>query len=159
MRVFIGIGSNLGRPCEQIKMVVEDIKLILNTNLISCSKLYKSAPIGPKDQPNYINAVIELDLNLKPHLLLNRLQSIEQQYGRMYKRYWGERTLDLDLLLYGELILNDGHLTIPHLELAIRPFVVYPLADLDPELNIPGVGKIEQLVKQCPYNYLQRAKI
>ena len=159
MRVFIGLGSNLGKPCEQIEMAVEDIQSILNADLIAYSALYKSSPIGPQDQPDYINAVVELNLKFEPHLLLNRLQSIEQQYGRIHKRYWGERTLDLDLLLYGKLILNDGYLTIPHPEIAIRPFVIYPLADLNPQLEIPGVGNVEKLIKQCPYNLQQMKNI
>ena len=156
MRVFIGLGSNLGEPSKQIKMAVRDIILTLSTDIIACSALYESIPMGPQDQPNYINAVIELNIKHNPRLLLNQLQNVEQRYGRIRKRRWGERTLDLDILLYGELILNDKQLTIPHPEIAVRPFVIYPLASLDPQLEISGVGSIGQLVRQCPCNGLQQ---
>ncbi|OUR63976.1 2-amino-4-hydroxy-6-hydroxymethyldihydropteridine diphosphokinase [Methylophaga sp. 42_25_T18] len=158
MRVFIGLGSNLESPLEQIKTAVNDMQLMLETEFIACSSLYKSPPMGPQDQPDYINAVIELDTELAPHLLLDQLQQIEQQHGRIRKRHWGERTLDLDLLVYGDVIIHDERLTVPHPGIATRAFVLYPLAELDEQLVIPGCGKVKQLVKLCPRDGLQQVE-
>ncbi|PCH65626.1 MAG: 2-amino-4-hydroxy-6-hydroxymethyldihydropteridine diphosphokinase [Gammaproteobacteria bacterium] len=158
MRVFIGLGSNLERPLEQIKTAVKDMQLMSETKFIACSSLYKSPPMGPQDQPDYINAVIELDTELAPHLLLDHLQKIEQQHGRIRKRHWGERTLDLDLLVYGDVVISDERLTVPHPGIATRAFVLYPLAELDEQLVIPSIGKVEQLVKHCPRDGLQQVE-
>ncbi len=158
MRVFIGLGSNLENPLEQIKTAIKDMKAMVDTELVACSSLYKSPPMGPQDQPDYINAVIELDTILTPHSLLDELQKIEQQHGRVRKRHWGERTLDLDVLVYGEQILNDDRLIVPHPGIAERAFVVYPLAELDNSLVIPGLGNVAQLVEACPRNGLQQVE-
>ena len=158
MRTFIGLGSNLENPREQIKTAVNDMQLIPETEFVACSSLYKSPPMGPQDQPDYINAVIELDTELAPHLLLDQLQKIEQQHGRLRKRHWGERTLDLDLLVYGDVVISDERLTVPHPGIATRAFVLYPLAELDEQLVIPKIGKVEQLVKQCPRDGLQQVE-
>jgi 2-amino-4-hydroxy-6-hydroxymethyldihydropteridine diphosphokinase len=158
MRVFIGLGSNLEKPLEQIKTAIKDMKNMADTELVACSSLYKSPPMGPQDQPDYINAVIELDTILTPHKLLDELQKIEQQHGRVRNRHWGERTLDLDVLVYGEQILNDDRLAVPHPGIAERAFVVYPLAELDRDLVIPGLGKVGQLVKTCPRDGLQQVE-
>jgi 2-amino-4-hydroxy-6-hydroxymethyldihydropteridine diphosphokinase len=158
MRVFIGLGSNLENPLEQIKTAIKDMKAMVDTELVACSSLYKSPPMGPQDQPDYINAAIELDTTLRPHKLLDELQKIEQQHGRVRKRHWGERTLDLDVLVYGEQVLNDDRLTVPHPGIAERAFVVYPLAELDSSLVIPGLGKVGQLVETCPRDGLQQVE-
>ena len=158
MRVFIGLGSNIENPLEQIKTAVKDMKNMPDTTLIACSSLYKSPPMGPQDQPDYINAVIELDTTLTAHRLLDELQKIEQQHGRVRKRHWGERTLDLDVLLYGEQILNDERLIVPHPGIAERAFVVYPLAELDVTLDITGLGLLEKIVELCPRDGLQQVE-
>ena len=156
MRVFIGLGSNLENPSGQIKTAVKDMQMMPDTELVACSSLYKSPPMGPQDQPDYINAVVELNTELNPHSLLDHLQKIEQQHGRIRKRHWGERTLDLDVLVYGEQSLKDERLTVPHPGIAERAFVIYPLAEIDEQLIIPGFGKAEQLVEQCPRDGLQQ---
>jgi 2-amino-4-hydroxy-6-hydroxymethyldihydropteridine diphosphokinase len=158
MRVFIGLGSNLENPLEQIKTAIKDMKAMVDTELVACSSLYKSPPMGPQDQPDYINAAIELDTTLTAHSLLDELQKIEQQHGRVRKRHWGERTLDLDILVYGEQVLDDDRLTVPHPGIAERAFVVYPLAELDSSLVIPGLGKVGQLVETCPREGLQQVE-
>jgi 2-amino-4-hydroxy-6-hydroxymethyldihydropteridine diphosphokinase len=158
MRVFIGLGSNLENPLEQIKTAIKDMKAMVDTELVACSSLYKSPPMGPQDQPDYINAAIELETTLTPHSLLDELQKIEQQHGRVRKRHWGERTLDLDVLVYGEQVLNDDRLTVPHPGIAERAFVVYPLAELDSSLVIPGLGNIAQVVEGCPRDGLQQVE-
>jgi len=158
MRVFIGLGSNLENPLEQIKTAVKDMKAMIDTELVACSSLYKSPPMGPQDQPDYINAAIELETTLTPHSLLDELQKIEQQHGRVRKRHWGERTLDLDVLVYGEQVIKDDRLTVPHPGIAERAFVVYPLAELDGSLEIPGLGNVAQLVEACPRDGLQQVE-
>jgi len=158
MRVFIGLGSNLESPREQIKTAVKDMQLMPETKFVACSSLYKSPPMGPQDQPDYINAVIELDTKLTPHRLLDQLQKIEQQHGRIRKRHWGERTLDLDLLVYADEVVNDERLVVPHPGIATRAFVLYPLAELDEQLVIQGIGMVEQLVTQCPRDGLKQVE-
>lgn len=158
MQVFIGLGSNLADPISQVTTAIDDLKLSTGINVTACSSLYKSPPMGPQDQPDYINAVVELNTKLTPHELLDQLQKIEQQHGRVRNRHWGERTLDLDVLLYGEQILDDIRLKVPHPGIPSRAFVVYPLAELAPDLIIPTMGKIEQLLEQCPRDGLQRVE-
>ena len=111
--------------------------------------------MGPADQPDYINAVISLETSLSPHQLLDALQSVEQLHGRERKRHWGERTLDLDILLYGEQILDDERLTIPHPGMHERAFVLYPLAEIAPDIEIPGIGALQQILLSCPQGDLQ----
>jgi len=156
MRVFIGLGSNLENPEQQIKTAVNDMGSLSESKLIACSSLYSSPPMGPQDQPDYINAVIELETTLLPHVLLDELQSIEQQHGRVRKRHWGERTLDLDILVYGDKLLNDERLTVPHPGVAERAFVLYPLAELAVDLVIPTLGKVEPLLADCPIGELRK---
>lgn len=103
--------------------------------------------MGPQDQPNYINAVVKIDTTLKPYELLSTLQSIENQQGRIRDTgRWGARTLDLDILLYDQLISQDPQLTLPHLGLSSRAFVLYPLVEIDKDLNIPTLGPVQQLI-------------
>lgn len=147
--VYIGIGSNLGDPIAQVKSAVMALAKLDDVALISCSSLYVSPPMGPQDQPDYINAVAELTTTLSAHDLLEQLQAVEQQQGRVRNRHWGERTLDLDLLLYGQERISDERLHVPHLGIALRAFVLYPLAEIAPDLIIPQLGSIAHLLKDC----------
>jgi len=156
MRVFIGLGSNLADPVEQVLTAVKALQLLPDTNVIKSSSLYASPPMGPQDQPDYTNAVVALDTTLSAHNLLDQLQEIELQHGRERNRHWGERTLDLDLLIYGDKIFNDERLQVPHPGMPLRSFVLYPLQEIAPELIIPGMGTIEQLCTQCPLDGLSR---
>jgi len=105
--------------------------------------------MGPEDQPDYINAVARLETWLEPHDLLRALQAIEQQHGRVRQLRWGARTLDLDLLLYGDAIIDRPELKVPHPGLHQRPFVLYPLQDIDPALMIPGMGRLSDITRAC----------
>lgn len=156
MRVFIGLGSNLAEPVEQVMTAVKALQLLPDTKVIRSSSLYASPPMGPQDQPDYTNAVVAVDTILSAHDLLDQLQAIEQQHGRERKRHWGERTLDLDLLVYGDRIIKDERLQVPHPGIPLRSFVLYPLQEIAPELMIPGMGAIEQLCTQCPLDGLRR---
>lgn len=159
MRVFIGLGSNLADPRNQVLSAQKALATMATTQCIMMSSLYKSPPMGPQDQPDYINAVAELNTDLSPHLLLDALKQIEQQHGRQKKRHWGERTLDLDILLYGEQQINDARLQVPHKGLAERAFVLYPLAEIAPDLIIPHFGPIEKLLALCPQGTLERIEM
>jgi len=156
MRVFIGLGSNLADPQQQVRSAQKALKTLPMTQWVASSSLYKSPPMGPQDQPDYINAVVELETILSPHDLLDCLQQIEQQQGRVRARHWGERTLDLDLLLYGDEIIADDRLHVPHPGIAQRAFVIYPLAEIDADIVIPEKGAISELLLSCPRDGLER---
>ncbi len=156
--VFIGLGSNLEDPVAQIESAIAALNNIDEVTVISRSSLYSSPPMGPQDQPDYINAVVEIDTTLFAHTLLDALQEIEQQQGRVKERHWGERTIDLDLLVYGNNILDDERLKVPHPGIAERAFVLYPLAEIAIDLNVPAIGSIEKLLKDCPRDGLERMK-
>jgi len=154
--VFIGLGSNLADPIAQIESATTALDELDEITVIAKSSLYSSPPMGPQDQPDYINAVVEIDTTLFAHDLLDKLQQIEQQQGRVRQRHWGERTIDLDLLVYGNNILDDERLNVPHPGISERSFVLYPLAEIATDLKIPTMGNIEQLLKNCPRDGLER---
>lgn len=156
MRAFIGLGSNLADPAAQVQTAVADIEKLAGVQLINCSSLYKSPPMGPQDQPDYINAVVEIETDLSAHDLLDHLQMIEQRHGRVRQRHWGERTLDLDLLIFGDSRIDDARLQVPHPGIAQRSFVLYPLAEIAPELVISDLGEINALLKHCSVDGLIR---
>ncbi|VAW92778.1 2-amino-4-hydroxy-6-hydroxymethyldihydropteridinepyrophosphokinase [hydrothermal vent metagenome] len=144
--IYIGLGSNLNEPRLQITNAINEIKLLENCDFILNSSLYKSPPMGPQDQPDYFNSVLKMSSNLTAIKLLDKLQNIEQQHGRIQKERWGARSLDLDILLYGQQVINSDRLTIPHLGLYIRAFVLYPLYEIEPKLILPnGVALSEQV--------------
>jgi 2-amino-4-hydroxy-6-hydroxymethyldihydropteridine diphosphokinase len=148
--VYIGIGSNLQQPVEQVRQALLHLAEIPRSRLLAHSPLYRSTPLGSADQPAYVNAVAALATELAPLVLLDALQSIEQQQGRVRgSERWGPRTLDLDLLLYGDQqITND--------RLGERNFVLYPLYDVAGEnLRIPGLGLLGQLLHACPAQGLE----
>lgn len=156
MRAYIGLGSNLADPVEQVKTAISNLQSLPDSQLVAWSSLYASPPMGPQDQPDYINAVAAIETTLTAHQLLDALQAIEQQQGRIRNRHWGERTLDLDVLLYGQNEIDDARLQIPHPGIALRAFVLYPLAEIAPDLKIPIAGKIEQLLQHCPRGGLRK---
>ncbi|RZG81277.1 2-amino-4-hydroxy-6-hydroxymethyldihydropteridine diphosphokinase [Acinetobacter sp. WCHAc060033] len=134
-KTYVGLGSNLGDSKQILREAVEQLRKL---GKVSVSKLYQSPPMGPQDQPNYHNAVVELNTHLAPLDLLDELQRIENESGRVRLRRWGERTLDLDLLLYAEKNIINERLTVPHVGILERDFVVIPLLDLDTELQVNG---------------------
>lgn len=143
---YIGLGSNLDDPQCQITNAIKAIKQIPKTELLKFSSHYSSKPLGPQDQPDFVNAVAQVSTTLAPMTLLNNLLEIETQHGRVRTgRRWGPRTLDLDLLLYGSEQLHEERLTVPHPEMAKRHFVLGPLMEIAPALQIPGLGKVQDL--------------
>lgn len=137
-------------------MAFEDLAGLPLTTLKTRSSLYSSRPVGPQDQPDFVNAVAVLETRLSPLALLDQLQALEQRHRRERKRHWGPRTLDLDLLLYGDRVLNLPRLVVPHLWLCERAFVVQPMLEIDPELRLPGGLSLRQLPAASPTNDLKR---
>jgi 2-amino-4-hydroxy-6-hydroxymethyldihydropteridine diphosphokinase len=157
VKAYIGMGSNLAQPMEQISAARLDVAAIAGVTEIAFSSLYSSPPMGPQNQPDYINAVMAVSTTLTAPQLLLALQAIEKAHGRVRNQRWGARTLDLDILLYGDQQINLPHLRIPHVGLAERAFVLYPLAEIAPKhLIVPKMGAIESLVEQCPRAGLER---
>ena len=142
----IGIGSNLEQPNVQIDNALSALTQLPDTALVKTSPRYRSAPMGPSDQPDYVNAVAILDTGLEPEILLDRLQTIETAQGRVRNRRWGARTLDLDVLVFGDREIVTERLVVPHPGIRERAFVLVPLFDVLPALSIPGIGPIEALV-------------
>lgn len=132
---YIGLGSNLG---DSLEIMAQAVNKLSTLGHIKVSQLYQSSPMGPQDQPNFYNAVVQLETNLEPLALLDELQRFENESGRVRLRRWGERTLDLDLLLYAEKNIINERLTVPHIGILERDFVLIPLLDLDPQLQVDG---------------------
>lgn len=153
---YIGIGSNQAQPIEQAQQAIKALQQLPKTELVKCSSLYSSTPMGPQDQPDYINAVAQLVTELSAIELLDQLQSIEQNQGRVRKaERWGPRTLDLDIILFGEQNINNERLTVPHYGMREREFVLYPLYEIAAQLKLPDGTALSQLIKGCDKNGLQ----
>jgi len=156
-KVFIGLGSNLNEPLAQLKKALAALKKMHDSHFIKVSHFYRSLPMGPQDQPDYINAVAELKTKLSAEQLLDALQTIENEQGRVRQQRWGARTLDLDILLYGNEVINTERLTVPHYGMKERNFVLYPLSELiNGDFNIPSMGTMKELLASCSIDGLQR---
>ncbi len=141
VQAFIGIGSNLADPVAQVRRAIDRLDQLPETSRRAASRLYRNPPMGPADQPDYVNAVAELETALPPQALLAALQGLEADAGRDRDgRRWGARPLDLDLLVYGDREIDEAALTVPHPGLASRAFVLHPLAEIAPALSVPGLG-------------------
>ena len=157
IRAYIGIGSNLDDPVAQVKEAIEELDMLPDTILAERSSLYTSKPMGPQDQPDYVNAVVGLDTLLSPEDLFARMVKIEGLAGRMRDaEQWGPRVLDLDLLLYGKNKIHTAELTVPHPGLHERDFVIIPLAEIAGNLNIPGHGLLSTLINQVENHSLKK---
>jgi 2-amino-4-hydroxy-6-hydroxymethyldihydropteridine diphosphokinase len=152
--VFIGLGSNLDNPQQQLTSALAELAAHPDLTLTAQSSLYASKPVGPQDQPDYVNAVAELHTQLSPEALLDVLQHIEKEHNRVRLRHWGERTLDLDILLYGTQTLNTARLIIPHAQMCQRSFVLYPLAEIAPDLTLPDGRKLPDVLRMVTNDLL-----
>ncbi len=139
---YVALGANLGDPAATIRAAFGALANLPESRVVHCSSLYRTAPIGNTEQPEFINAVAALETTLAPEALLDALFDIEARFGRIRAEKNGPRTLDLDLLLYNNQQLNLPRLTLPHPRLHLRAFVLYPLAELAPDLQLPGRGSI-----------------
>ena len=156
-RVYLGLGSNLAEPLQQLRDALVAIERLPGSQLAAVSSFYISDPLGPPDQPRYVNAVAALDTRLTPLELLDALQAIELEQGRVRKdQRWGPRTLDLDILLFGQRRLAEERLTVPHYHMHARAFVLYPLAEIAGELQLPDGRYLRELLAACPFEGLER---
>ena len=157
-RVYIGLGSNLAEPRQQLHSALQAIAALPHSQLLGVSSFYLSDPLGPADQPRYVNAVAALDTELSPLSLLDALQTIELEQGRTRKaERWGPRTLDLDILLFGDQLIDEPRLKVPHYHMQERAFVLYPLAELAPaDLRLADGRTLADLLAACPFVGLER---
>lgn len=155
LNAYIGLGSNLENPRAQVEQAFSELGNIGKTELIGRSRLYSSRAIGPGEQPDYINAVALLSTELAPLALLDALQAIEQAHRRIRVEHWGPRTLDLDILLLDDQIIDSERLKVPHPYLSQRSFVLYPLADIAPDLILPNGIALTELLVKCPHDGLE----
>lgn len=153
---YVGLGANIGDPGRQIRLAIEELKKLPDTRLVLISGMYKSTPLGYAGQPDFLNAVACLDTGLPATQLLEHLQKIEQRQGRERPFANAPRTLDLDLLLYGDQVLATPRLTLPHPRMHERAFVLQPLLELDSEISVPGKGKASTLLSACGSQKIER---
>lgn len=148
---YIAIGSNLASPLAQARAAVNALGNLPESRLVAVSSFYRTAPLGPQDQPDYLNAVAALDTALAPHALLDHTQRIELEQGRERKdERWGPRTLDLDLLLFGNQTMRTERLVVPHYDMKNRMFMLYPLAEIAPELTFPDGETLQNCLARLP---------
>ncbi|CAN5810487.1 2-amino-4-hydroxy-6-hydroxymethyldihydropteridinediphosphokinase [soil metagenome] len=153
---YIGLGSNLADPSAQVTQGILAIARLPETRIIAQSSFYRSAPMGPPDQPDYINAVTAIETAQTASDLLASLQAVEARHGRARGLHWGPRTLDIDILLYGAERITGLDLTVPHPGLSERAFVLYPLYEIAPDLEIPGLGPLAGLLRRCEWRGIER---
>ena len=150
-QVYLGIGSNKNHPYFRINTVLKQINRIKSTNIVKKSSLYVTKPLGPQAQPDFINSVIEIRTNLEPLKLLHELQNLERLHNRKKTKRWGPRSMDIDILIYNNLIMNTDKLIIPHPGLEYRDFVLIPLYEITTYgYKIPKYGKIISLIRNLP---------
>ncbi|MDQ7729174.1 2-amino-4-hydroxy-6-hydroxymethyldihydropteridine diphosphokinase [Halomonas sp. SpR8] len=156
---YIGLGSNLAYPIEQVRQALDELATLPLSRLVAASSLYASRPVGPQDQPDFINAVAALETRLSPLALLDQLQALEQQHRRRRQHHWGPRTLDLDLLLYANDHIDTPRLRVPHPHMTTRAFVLAPLAEIAPSIQLyqtPLTCWLERIEQQDPGQSLER---
>ena len=156
--VYIGLGSNIEQPYLQIKNAIIALAELPAITVIRDSGYFKSKPMGPEDQPDYVNAVVEIETSMAAAELLKHCQLIEKQQGRIKSRHWGERTIDLDILLYAETQIKTEVLTVPHPGICQRDFVFMPLLKLNPEIKVPGTGLLSDIVKTVEQPAVEKYK-
>jgi len=155
VRCYIGIGSNLANPLQQVNTAILELQQLENCQWFGVSSLYRSAPVGPAGQDDYINAVACLETNLPPESLLDALQQLENTHQRKRIERWGARTLDLDILLIAQQNIDTARLSVPHPYIAQRNFVLVPLLELAGDISI-GQNSLKYLLENCPPGSLER---
>ncbi|WP_313016773.1 2-amino-4-hydroxy-6-hydroxymethyldihydropteridine diphosphokinase [Atlantibacter hermannii] len=146
-RVYIAIGSNLASPLEQVNAALAALAEIPDSQIVAVSPFYRAPPLGPQDQPDYLNAAVALDTDLAPETLLDHTQRIELQQGRERKAHrWGPRTLDLDIMLFGDRQIATPRLTVPHYDMKNRAFMLLPLVHIAPDVCFPDGVKVADIL-------------
>ncbi len=156
MLAYIGLGSNLNNPKQQIKDALIALNSNIDTKVVALSGLYQSAPVDGSNQPDYINAVCQVNTHLTALELLYVCQDIETQQHRVREKKWGARTIDLDIILYGVQVVASKQLVIPHPEMMNRAFVLVPLAEIEPDLKVPVLGPIQELIDKLDLSELKK---
>ena len=146
---YVGLGANIGEPRRQLQTALDELNGQPKTRVTASSSLYRSAPLDHLDQPEFLNAVAQIDTGLAPEALLDVLQEIENRHGRARPFAGAPRTLDLDLLLYGNETIESARLTVPHPRMHGRAFALRPLLELDPVISVPGKGLASKLLSAC----------
>lgn len=148
-RVWLAIGSNLASPLQQVNAALAALAQIPDTRVVTVSAFYRTPPLGPQDQPDYLNAAVALDTDLEPDVLLDHTQRIELQQGRVRKdERWGPRTLDLDIMLFGDRVIHTPRLTVPHYDMKNRGFMLWPLFEIASELAFPDGETLEAVLQR-----------
>jgi len=156
-RVYLALGSNLADPLHQVQSALDALAAIPQSRLVACSSLYRTPPYGPPDQPDYLNAAVALETDLTPDALLDHTQRIELEQGRVRKDHrWGPRTLDLDIMLFGELTLTTPRLTVPHYDMHNRAFMLLPLLEIAPALTLPDGTHAADLLASLDSSSIRR---
>ena len=156
---YIALGSNLCDPLHQLRNAVAALEMLPDTQLQRVSSIYRSTAVGPGAQPDYLNAVLLLTTRLTPTALLDAMQRIELDQGRVRDVHWGARTIDLDLLLYGDMIISSSRLTVPHPRMEQRDFVLLPLREIsDDNFALPDGSNLDSLLQHCPGNSLEKTR-
>jgi 2-amino-4-hydroxy-6-hydroxymethyldihydropteridine diphosphokinase len=158
-RAYVALGSNLGEPQTTVQAALTALESLPRSTLVAVSSLYLSAPVGLRNQPDFINAVAALDTQLSADALLEELFAIEAHFGRKREFHHAPRTLDLDLLLHGSETRNSAQLTLPHPRMHERAFVLLPLLEIAPEASIPGLGAASALLARCSDQIIRRAEV
>lgn len=146
-RVFVGLGSNVGDRLEHLRAAVAALRSTSGVEVVRTSSVYETAPVGP-DQPLFLNAVVELRTGREARRLLERLKGIERELGRTPGPRWGPREIDLDLLVYGQDVIDEEAVRVPHPELGSRAFVLVPLAEIAPDVDVPGLGVVSAVAER-----------
>ena len=153
---YIGLGSNLAEPQSQVESALRELARLPRSRLVARSALYRSAPVGYAAQPDFVNAVAALETELGAHELLRELQALEKRHARARSFPNAPRTLDLDLLLFGDERIADAELVVPHARMHERAFVLQPLAELAAQARIPGHGRVQDLLERCRGQEVER---
>ncbi len=156
---FVGLGANLENPLQQVRQAISELDAIERTRVLMASSLYRSVPVGYADQPDFINAVAKLRTELSPRDLLDALHVIENGHGRRRSVRNAPRTLDLDLLLYGMLVMHEEGLILPHPRMHERAFVLLPLAEIEPDMPLPGLAPVSQLLAQVDRSGVEKLDV
>lgn len=153
---YVGLGANLGDPRRQVEQALRELHAIRQTRVLRASSLYRSAPVGYTDQPEFVNAVAQMETELAAAALLGELQAIEARHDRRRSFANAPRTLDLDLLLYGDAVIQTPDLTVPHPRMHERAFVLRPLLEIAPDIAVPGRNRAAELLKDCADQPVER---
>jgi 2-amino-4-hydroxy-6-hydroxymethyldihydropteridine diphosphokinase len=156
VRAFIGLGANLGDPESQVRRAIQALGELPRTRLLAASSLYRSAPVGVGEQPDFINAVVKVETELSARELLEELLTAEARFGRDRPSPGAPRTLDLDLLLHGDQVIAEPGLAVPHPRMHERAFVLMPLAEIAPDISIPRTGRVKTLLAACRNQKIRR---